>query len=113
MTLPMINFTNPYAVLVALILFILVLFLAKETKKSLVMGLMLGVFLIMVVCHTVEFITMQTMEDVRQEISRTITYDLIFIFLTFITYLWIDDIESKLNKKKSIDNSLEWFWKKV
>ena len=81
MTLPMINFTNPYAVLVALILFILVLFLAKETKKSLVMGLMLGVFLIMVVCHTVEFITLQTMEDVRQEISRTITYDLIFIFL--------------------------------
>ena len=43
----------------------------------------------------------------------TITKIFIFVFLSFISYLWIDDIEAKERKVKSIDNSLEWFWKKV
>lgn len=112
MTLPMINFTDPIAVLIALVLFILVLFLAKETNKSVIIGIMLGVFLVILIGHTIEFTTLSDPE-IKQTIMNSITYDLIFIFLSFITYLWIDDIESKLNKKKSIDNSLDWFWKKV
>ena len=46
MELPMINFTDPVAVLIALVLFGLVLFLSRETKKSVITGIMLGVFLI-------------------------------------------------------------------
>lgn len=112
MSLPMINFTDPIAILIALVLFILVLFLAKETNKSVIIGIMLGVFLVILIGHTIEFTTLSDPE-IKQTIMNSITYDLIFIFLSFITYLWIDDIESKLNKKKSIDNSLDWFWKKV
>jgi len=112
MTLPMINFTDPIAILIALVLFVLVLFLAKETNKSVIIGIMLGVFLVILIGHTIEFTTLSD-QHIRQIIMNSITYDLIFIFLSFITYLWIDDIESKINKKKSIDNSLDWFWKKV
>ena len=43
----------------------------------------------------------------------SIAVDLVMLFLGFITYLWIDDIETKMGKKKSIDNSLDWFWNKV
>ena len=113
MELPMINFTDPVAVLIALVLFGLVLFLSRETKKSVITGIMLGVFLIILVCHTIELATIGNTEILRQEIGGSFTYDLVFIFLSFISYLWIDDIETKLNKKKSIDNSLDWFWKKV
>jgi len=51
--------------------------------------------------------------EVLSNISFTMIFDLIFILLSFISYLWIDDIEAKVKKKKSIDNSLDWFWNKV
>ena len=44
---------------------------------------------------------------------RSITFDLVFVFLSFISYLWIDDIEARAKNKKSLDNSLDWLWKKV
>ena len=37
----------------------------------------------------------------------------IMILLSYISYLWVDDIEAKEKNKKSIDNSLDWFWKKI
>ena len=39
--------------------------------------------------------------------------DFVFILITFFSYLWVDDIEAKVKGTKSIDNSLDWFWKKV
>ena len=39
--------------------------------------------------------------------------DFVFIFLSFISYLWIDEIQAKVENIKSIDNSLDWFWKRV
>ena len=37
----------------------------------------------------------------------------IFILVTFFSYLWVDDIEAKTFGKKSVDNTLDWFWKKI
>lgn len=110
--MPLINFTEPFAILTALVLFILVLFLGKETKKSIFLAIMLGVFLIIISGHAVEFIVSNDIE-LQNIYSRCITFDFIFIFLLFISYLWIDDIEAKSGKKKSIDDSLSWFWSKV
>ena len=52
-------------------------------------------------------------KEIRATYIYTIVFDLIFVLISFISYLWIDDIEAKLKKKKSIDDSLDWFWKKV
>ena len=112
--MPMINFTNPFTLFLALILFILILVLARETKKSAIVATMLFIFLIILIGHTVEFFTQSAVEaDTTSAILRSIVFDLIFIFLSFISYLWIDDKEAKEKKNKSIDNSLEWFWSKV
>lgn len=46
-------------------------------------------------------------------LSRCIAIDFVFILISFFAYLWVDDIETKKLGKKSIDNSLDWFWKKV
>ena len=43
----------------------------------------------------------------------TIVLFVLVILLSFVSYLWIDDIEAKEKKKKSIDDSLSWFWTKV
>lgn len=112
--MPFINFSNPTAILIGVILFLLVLYLARETKKAWIIGIMLFVFLGLLVGHTVEFATIaRESEEIYNSLLASAIMDLIFIFLSFITYLWVDDIEVKEGKKKSIDNSLDWFWNKV
>ena len=75
---------------------------------------MLLVFLTLLVSHAIELYAMDSsMQEVISAIAISIAIDFVFILLSFFSYLWIDDIEAKATKKKSIDNSLDWFWKKV
>lgn len=112
--MPFINFTNTTTLLLALVLFILTLFLSKETHKSEISAIMLFIFLLILVCHTIELGTITNITELdKLNLSRSILVDFIFIFLSFISYLWIDDAQARIEKKKSIDNSLDWFWKKV
>lgn len=112
--MPMINFSNPLTLLIATLIFVLVLILAKETKKSAITAIMLFVFVGLLVFHTISFITMPNRtQDINSQLTFSIVFDLIFVLVSFISYLWIDDIEAKEKKKKSIDNSLDWFWEKI
>lgn len=112
--MPIIDFTKPFTILVAVVLFVLTTLLAKEMKNSKITAIMLGIFLIIIVLHATEYVFVNNItEEVLQTIARTITMDFIFILISFFAYLWMDDIEAKEKKKKIIDNSLQWFWKKV
>lgn len=112
--MPIINFSNPLSIFIGVVLFVLVLYLAKENKKAWITGIMLFAFIALLVGHTVEFALISGQsEQIYKAITTSATIDLIFVFLSFISYLWIDDIEAKAGKRKSIDNSLDWFWNKV
>ena len=72
------------------------------------------IYLIILVVHVAQVATLQ--EEYRYMIttlSRCIVIDFVFVLMTFFSYLWVDDIETKVNGKKSYDNSLDWFWKKI
>ena len=112
--MPMINFTNPLTLLTVTLVYVLILILAKESKKSLIVAIMLFTFVALLVVHTIMYMTGESLSlDVLSDITYTMVFDLIFVLLSFISYLWVDDIEAKVKKKKSIDNSLDWFWNKV
>lgn len=112
--MPFVDFTNILTVLLAVILFGLIVFLGKELHKSGLPAIMLFVFLIILVCHAMELMLIPNIEEVvYHAIARSIAVDFGFIFLSFVSYLWIDEIQSKIEKKKSIDDSLNWFWAKV
>ncbi len=75
---------------------------------------MLLFYLVLLVVHVAQVATLS--EEFRymlSTLSRCIVIDFIFVFISFFSYLWVDDIETKKMGKKSLDNSLEWFWKKV
>lgn len=112
--MPFINFTNVATMLLTLVVFLLALVLSKETKKSGIIATMLSVFLIILVCHAVELGTISNItEEMHYAITRSILVDFVFIFLSFISNLWMDEIQAKVENRKSIDNSLDWFWKRV
>lgn len=108
------DISNPLTLLLLLAATILLVFLAQEIKKSYISAITLFAYLILLVVHVTQIATLS--EEYRYMIatlSRCIVIDFIFIFISFFSYLWVDDIETKVNGKKSIDNSLDWFWKKV
>lgn len=112
--MPIINFTQPSSIFIGVVLFVLILYLARENKKAWITGVMLFAFMALLVGHTIEFILISSQsQEIYNAITTSATIDLIFIFISFISYLWVDDIEVKEGKRKSIDNSLDWFWNKV
>lgn len=108
------DISNPLTLILMLAATALLIFLAQEVKKSYVAAIMLFVYLIILIVHVAQIATLS--EEFRYMIttlSRCIAIDFVFILITFFSYLWVDDIEAKVSGKKSIDNSLDWFWKKV
>ena len=102
------DITNPLTLLLVVLATALLVFLGQEVKKSTIVMLPLGAFLIMLIIHVVQVSTLS-----EEFLYRCIALDFIFIFVTFFSYLWVDDIEAKKNNIKSIDNSLDWFWKEI
>jgi len=93
---------------------VLLIFLSQEVKKSYIAAIMLFGYLIVLIMHVAQVATLS--EEYRYlltTLSRCIVIDFIFVLITFFSYLWVDDIETKIAGRKSIDNSLDWFWKKI
>ena len=108
------DISNPLTLLLMLAVTVLLIFLAQEVKKSAIGAILLFVYLIILVIHVAQVATLS--EEYRymlSTLSRCIVIDFIFVFISFFSYLWVDDIETKALGKKSINNSLDWFWKKV
>lgn len=107
-----INLTEPVALLIALLITVLSIILGKEFKKSIIPAMCLFVFLGLILMHLFQ-LTVLTDEFYKAMVTKSLGVDAIMIFLSYISYLWVDEIESKDKNRKSIDNSLEWFWSKV
>ena len=106
------DLTNPLVLLAAILIYAALMILGKEFKKSALPAVSLFLFLIMLAIYGVQIIISKNPET-NQFISSCIGYNVVLVFLSYISYLWVDDIESKDKNKKSIDNSLDWFWNKV
>ena len=107
--------TNPMTLVLLLAATVLLIFLGKEIKKPHAPAIALIFFLILVVVLSVQ---LAIIPEINYDANRStllgcLSVDLIMIFVTFFGYLWVDDIAAKFYKKKSIDNSLDWFWNKV
>jgi len=106
------NVTEPITLLIMLAVTVLLIFLGKEIKKSSVPAVGLVIHLVLTVIHSVQ-LGLSPQNASFNILIGCIAIDCVMILLSFFAYLWIDDVECKFYKKKSIDDSLDWFWKKV
>ena len=106
----MIDMSNPIMILVALVYAVVLIFLGVEVKRSISPAIGLFTFIALLVLHAVQ---LALNPEIANVFLKGISMDFIFIFLLYISYLWVDDIETKDRNKESIDGSLDWFWKKV
>ena len=92
----------------------LLIFLSQELKKSYIVAIPLFFYLVLLIIHVVQLVTLPgEYSYMIQTLSYCLAIDFIFILVSFFAYLWVDDLEAKKLGKKSIDNSLDWFWKNV
>ena len=101
------NTAEPIVILIYTVIISLIIFLSRKTEKTMCLIFLIVYTLILLMMHS-------TQKTVTQELVHakyiSIAFDLIFLFLSFISFLWIDDINSKKKNLKSYDNSLSWFW---
>ena len=108
------NLTNPLTLLLIVLATSLLIFLAQEIKRSSIAIIPLIAFLALLITHVVQVSTLSSdFAYLAGTIYKCIAIDFIFILITFFSYLWVDDLEAKKNNIKSIDNSLDWFWKEI
>ena len=109
-----IDISTPFAIIAAIAILLCLLLLSKEVKKSVIMAILLGAFAALLIVHTVQLITLpEQYLYLSNTLAKCLTVDFVFILLSYFSYMWVDDIETKYKNKKSIDNSLDWFWKKI
>ncbi len=109
-----IDISDPWILLISIFLVICLIYLGKEAKNAYVPLMSLIVFLILLVMHGIQFLILPAGYDyLASSLAKCMLLDFLLIFITYMAYLWIDDVEAKAKKKKSIDNSLDWFWKNV
>ena len=109
------DISNPITLVLLLAVTILLLFLGKEIKKPFVPAIPLICFLLLMVGHAIQLAQIPQNDDgtFRGLLILCLGIDAVMVFISFIGYLWVDDIATKFYKKKSVDNSLDWFWKSV
>lgn len=108
----LLNTIQPLTVLLLLTASVLLIFLGKEIKKPALPAIVLIAFLVILVMHAVQ-LAMPSYAEYYVTIRYCIAFELTMVLVTFLSYLWVDDVASKFYKKKSLDNSLDWFWKQV
>ena len=106
------NTAQPIILFLLLIATVLLIYLGYDLKKSYIVAIPLVGYVVLLIVHVFEILTL-SIQDVGMILTWCIVSDCAFICLALLSYLWIDDIDAKVHNKKSVDDSLDWFWKKV
>lgn len=109
------NTSDPINVILILAATLLLVYLGKETKNSKITLGVLCVHLVLIIIHAIQFVVMSgtATQEVIKVLSMSLAIDFGLVMISFLAYLWVDDIESKVKNTKIVNNSLEWFWKKI
>ena len=112
--MPVVDFTKPFIILLYLAIVVCTIFLGHEIKRAFVPAVILLVTIALLVTHALQaFVFIESYQGYESILTTSMIYDFVLVLVTYISYLWIDDIEAKHRNKKSIDNSLDWFWSKI
>lgn len=102
---------EPVTLLIVTLLTVLLILIGRKLEEPILPGLVVLYSILLLVYHSVNLNRIDSIIGINVYFS--IAIDLIFLFLGFISYLWIDDISAKKRNKKSYSEALSWFWDKL
>lgn len=96
------------------LIMVLVIVFARKIENPILPGGLILLNLALLIYHT--YVVNSLPVGLEDAISRTYIYiatDFLWLLISFLAYLWIDDISARKFNKKSYDNSISWFWDKL
>ncbi len=97
--MPIIDFTMPFYLLSGVVLFVLCLYLAYKNKTNTIPCIMLLVSVAILAGHSIE-LAYALSADTVMTLVKNIVFDEMFIFISFLSFLWLDRIQVQNMKKK-------------
>ena len=109
------DLTNVVTLILVLMATILFIFLSQEIKNSKVAAIPLFAFLIDLVIHTIQILTLkEEFSYLYSTLCINMAIDFGLLLVTFLAYSWADDVEARQFNKKTINSKgINWLWKKV
>lgn len=109
------DLTNILTLVLILMATILFIFLSQEIKNSKVAAIPLFGFLIDLIIHTIQILTLkQEYSYLYSKLCMNMAIDFGLLLVTFLAYLWADEVEAKQFNKKTIDSKgINWLFKQV
>ena len=109
------DLTNLLTLVLVLIATILFIYLSQEVKRSMVVAIPMFAFVIDLIIHTIQMLTLTAQYAYLYNVlCINMAIDFVFLLVTFLAYLWADEVEAKAFNKKTIDSKdIKWLWKKV
>lgn len=94
--------------LTVLALILLCIALSKETKNPYIVLAALISSIVMLV-HSIMGLSKGTV-DQATTLYYSIAIEYALVLMSYLAYLWIDDLHARKENIKSLDNSLSWLW---
>lgn len=107
------NTANPLMIIVVVAIMSVIILISKRVEVAWPLIMMMVGITGYLIYHSVLLDRLPKGSDSISGVYHCIACDLIYMLITFMSYLWIDDIVAKKKKLKSYDDSLSWFWNKL
>ena len=108
------NTANHFIIIIITLATVGVIALARKTERPVFPALLIIVDLALLLYHSYLLNRLPSVLEYR--ISQTylcLAMDFLWLLISFLGYLWIDDIRGIKLNKKNYDNSMAWFWSKL
>ena len=110
----LLNTSNHIEIITITLATVGVIALTRKTEKPIFSGILIIVNLALLLYHS--YILNRLPSVFEKQISQTylcLAMDFLWLLISFLGYLWVDDIRAIKFNKKSYDNSMSWFWNKL
>lgn len=107
------NTSNPISILIIVAVMALIIFISRKAEITWPLIILMVGIVGYLIYHSIQLDSVEKGSEIISIIYHCIACDLIYMLISFMSYLWIDDIVAKKKKLKSYDDSLSWFWNKL
>lgn len=107
----MIDLTNPVILIPTLVILLACVAISKKLKNPYIA---LGILIINIVLLLSHFLNIGNVEpNNEQALYYSIAIDFAMLLISFLSYLWVDNIRAKEGGVKTIEDGISWFWDKI
>lgn len=93
---------------------ILVIAFARKIENTVLPGALIGINLFLLIYHSFVLNSINSaFIEVYSKVYLYLAMDFLWLLISFLGYLWLDDINAIKFNRKSYDDSFSWLWKKL